>query len=424
MTDATSVAIVGAGVTGLALGYELSASGIDHRILEGDARAGGVIRSARVQGRVLDQGPQRTRLTPAIGDLLDRLELRGRAITAPPGLPLFVYRSGRLRRVPFAAKDFLRSDIAPLSARARLLLEPFTAGADAEESVADYFIRKLGREIYENLAGPLYGGLYASDPADMIVGLSLGRVLRELRVGRSLVLHFLRRGGAVNPPPALSFQEGMEELPRALHRAEAANVSLGAPVRRMERQGGRWLLEHEGGALLADRVVITTPAGAAARLLLDAAPRVAAALDRLTYNPLAVVHLLAETDLRGLGFQVSLAERLVTRGVTFNDSLFARPGLYTAYLGGARAPEVVGWKDAEIAEAALRDFRLITGFEGTAISVRREEMPAWDASWRALEGVSPPSGVHLAANWESRPGLPGRLGQARAIAAELAGELA
>ena len=423
MTDSTAVAIVGAGITGLSLGYELSARGIEHHILEAEERVGGVIRSVRVQGRVLDYGPQRTRLTPTIRDLLERLELRDRAITAPQGLPLFVYRSGRLRRVPFAARDFLLSDIAPLGARARLLLEPFTAGADPNESVASYFTRKLGREVYENLAGPLYGGLYASDPADMIVGLSLGRVLREIGVDRSLVLHFLRRGGSVNPPPALSFQEGMEELPRALHRAEAGNVSLGSPVHRLGRQGGRWVLEHEGGTLLADRVVITTPAGAAARLLSEAAPRVASVLKGLTYNPLAVVHLLAETDLRGLGFQVSLAERLVTRGVTFNDSLFARPGLYTAYLGGARAPEAVRWRDAEVAEVALREFRQVTGFEGTTISVARERMPAWDASWRAIEGVLPPSGIHLATNWESRPGLPGRLAQARTIASELASEL-
>ena len=31
------------------------------------------------------------------------------------------------------------------------------APADPAESVADYFTRKLGRALYENVAGPLYG---------------------------------------------------------------------------------------------------------------------------------------------------------------------------------------------------------------------------------------------------------------------------
>jgi hypothetical protein len=33
-----------------------------------------------------------------------------------------------------------------------------------------------------------------------------------------------------------------------------------------------------------------------------------------------------------------------------------------------------------------------------------------------------PAGLHLAANWESRPGIPGRLAQARRLAERLAGD--
>ena len=54
--------------------------------------------------------------------------------------------------------------------------EPFTRAPDPDETVARLFTRKLGRQAYERLIGPLYGGLYASDPADMIVGLSVGHV--------------------------------------------------------------------------------------------------------------------------------------------------------------------------------------------------------------------------------------------------------
>src|SRR6185436_15518077 len=100
-------------------------------------------------------------------------------VTAPPGLDLFVYRRGRLRRVPFSAGAFLRSDIVGPAAKLRAALEPLTAGARSEESVAAYFTRKVGRELYETLIGPLYGGLYGSDPQDMVVGLSLGHVLQE-----------------------------------------------------------------------------------------------------------------------------------------------------------------------------------------------------------------------------------------------------
>ncbi|MQA90642.1 MAG: protoporphyrinogen oxidase [Gemmatimonas sp.] len=422
MSERTVVAVVGAGITGLSLGYHLARAGVPHVVLEAEGRPGGVIRSDRVEGHLVEWGPQRTRLTIAMQQLVAELGLGPRVLTAPSGLPLYVYRAGRLREVPFSVGQFLRSDIVSFWAKLRAAAEPLTAPARDDESVADYFIRKLGRHVYENIAGPLYGGLYASDPAEMVVGLSLRHLLREVGVERSLLATLLRRGGAVDPPPACSFIDGMEELPRALYESDRANVVLEAPVLGLEASGRGWRVESESRTVEADRVILTTPARAAARLLAEAAPTAAAAIRRLHYNPLAVVHLRAHTELVGLGYQVSLAERLATRGVTFNDSLFDREGVYTAYLGGSRAPEVVGWSDTEIGTVAVREFQQVTAYEARPLWVEREAMPAWDASWAALIGISLPPGLRIAANWESRPGLPGRLAQAKRLAEECARE--
>lgn len=416
MIERTAVAVIGAGITGLTLGFHLRTLGISHVVLEASDRVGGVIRSARVGDHLLDWGPQRLRLTPGVREILTALQLTEEVVTAPSDLPLYVYSSGKLRRVPFSAPAFLLSDIAPLGARLRLLLEPFTAGARPGETVAEYFIRKLGSELYENLAGPLYGGLYASDPADMTVALSLGHALREFRVGRSLVLAFLRRGGRASPPPVAGFREGMETLPRALYEANRANVRLSAPAIDLRREAGRWAVDWAGGTLLADAVAMTTPASVTERLLRRESPAVANRIAALRYNPLAIVHLHAHTSLRALGFQVSLRERLATRGVTFNASIFGRKGVYTAYLGGAKAPEVIGWSDAEIGAVAVREFRSITGADAEVISVAREWMPAWDSSWSSIQDLQLPGGIHVAANWLSRPGIVGRLAQAKELA--------
>ena len=425
MNERTAVAIIGAGITGLTLAHYLRSADVPHVVFEASERVGGVIRSARVDGHLLEWGPQRTRLTQGIRELLEDLSIIDATITASPDLPLLVYRAGKLRQVPFSAGAFLTSDIIPHRAKLRLLLEPFTLGADPQESVASYFTRKLGRELYENMAGPLYGGLYASDPADMIVGLSLGNALREFNVKRSLVWPLIRRGGSVSPPTALSFAEGMETLPRALFARNAENIRLSTPVSQLSRNalGNDWLLEFDGGSIRAERVVLTAPAGMAARLLLGEAPEAAAALSGLHYNPLAIVHLNADTTLRGLGYQISFAEKFTTRGVTFNDSIFGRKGVYTSYLGGSKAPGAVKWSDEKLGELAVREFRTVTGFESDVISVEREVMPAWDRSWAQLSGMRLPAGLTVAANWESRPGLPGRLAQAKRLAGMLAKEL-
>ena len=415
------IAIVGAGVTGLALAHELARRGVEHVVLEAAERPGGVIRSGRVDGHLLDWGPQRTRLVGPVRALVAELALEDEVVTAPAGLPLFVYHAGRLRPVPFSAAGFLRTDLLGPLEKARVLAEPLTAGPRPGERVAEYFTRKVGRAAYERLLGPLYGGLYASDPADMEMELSLAHVLREFGIGRSLLLPLLRRGGSIDPPAAVSFRAGMQALPDALYAAHRANVRLGTPVRDLRRSAGGYQLSLDGCEVVAREVVVTTSPGAAASLLYHAAPDASARIGSLTCNPLAVVHLHAETELRGLGYQVSLAEPLATRGVTFNDSLFGRTGVYTAYLGGAKRPEVVEWSDERIWETAVGEFREVTGYDARPIAVARERMPAWDVSWRALRGLTLPPGVHLAANWESRPGIPGRLAQAKRLAERLAG---
>lgn len=416
-----TVAIVGAGISGLTLAHELHARDVEHVVLDASERAGGVIRSGRVDGHLLEWGPQRARLTQDLARLVEALGLHDRLVEAPADLPLFVYRRDRLRCVPFSAGAFLRSDLLPLSAKLRILAEPLTGGARPSESVGAYFRRKLGREAYESLAGPLYGGLYASDPDDMVVGLSLGHVLREFGVGRSLLLALLRRGGRIAAPTACSFREGLEELPRALLGRHRARVRLATPVRSIRADGTGWRVETASETIDAHTVAISVPARAASALLAQVAPDAAARIGRLVYNPLAVVHVHAHTGLRGLGYQVSLAESLVTRGVTFNDSLFARDGVYTIYLGGAKNRWVADAPEDELARIAVDEFRQVTGAESRVLSVAREWMPAWDRSWRAIQGMELPAGIHLHANWHARPGLPGRLGGSRRLAEQLAG---
>lgn len=413
------IAIVGGGISGLALAHQLAARGRPFVLLESSARVGGVMRSGRVDGHLLEWGPQRGRMTTDFAALVDDLDLRDQVITAPPGLPLFVFVRGRLRRVPFSPAAFLRSDILTTRGKLRLLLEPLTAAPRDDESVADFFTRKIGREAYENLAGPLYGGLYASDPRDMVLGLSLRHVLREFRVGRSMLLPLLRRGGTIAPPDACSFREGMETLPRALHERHARHIRLERPVRSIEQHGSTYEVTTDDDRIAAQHVVITTPARPAAALLARVAPDASARIATLNYNPLTVVHLHAETDLHGLGYQVSLAESLVTRGVTWNDSLFGRRNVYTVYLGGAKNPWIADESPERAGEIAVAEFRSATGHDASVLSVQQERMPAWDRSWSSIQGLSLPAGIHIHANWMARPGIPGRLAVARRLAESL-----
>jgi len=416
------VVILGAGLTGLALARELAARGVDFLVLEAADEPGGVIRTVEAEGRLLELGPQRTRLTPQIAALIDALGLRDEVVTAPPGLPLWIYRDGRLRRAPFSLREAVGTDLLSWRAKARVLLEPLTGPEREGESVADFLVRKFGGEVYRSLLGPLYGGLYASDPSNMPMRHSLSAALRHLGVEGSLLVAMVRRGrGATEAAPACSFRGGLRALIDALHAAHRDRIRLGTAAHAVRAAGGGgYVVETTAGEVEADAVVVTIPADRAAAVLRPVAPDAADRLSRLVYNPLAIVHLAAECDVRGLGYQVAFGERLATRGVTFNASLFGRADVYTAFLGGALRPEVPEWPDDRLGEVAATEFEEVTGRPARPLRVSRVRMPAWDRSWSALEGLALPPGVHLAANYESRAGIPGRLARARALAERLA----
>ena len=448
-------------MSGLALGRELVRRGRECVVLEAEDRPGGVVGSERASGLLLENGPQRARLTVSFAALVEELGLTRSLILAPEDLDFFIHRDGRLRRVPFSAGGLLASDVVSWRGKLRAMLEPLTHGARDDERVSGFFRRKLGRELYEHVVGPLYGGVYGTDPRDMVVGLSLGGLLRDMGMGRSLVLSLLFRRSGSRPPPACSFADGMESLPRALARTLGERVRLNAPVRAIEprgsrRGGGGWSLVLDDESLPAEQVVLAVPAPVAARLLREVARDASARIARLRYNRLAVVHLRAHTDLHGIGFQVSLAGPRTLRGVTFAHCLFGgeggrtdRTGVYTAYLtsagrGTARGARRVGGRSTEaharagdrrsvrpatgpsqsasphsdeaLAELAAAEFARCTGYSAEPLAVAHPTMPAWDTSWAALQGLELPPGIHVTANWESRPGLAGRFARARALA--------
>jgi protoporphyrinogen/coproporphyrinogen III oxidase len=254
----------------------------------------------------------------------------------------------------------------------------------------------------------------------MVLGLSLRHVLREFNVGRSMMLPLLRRGGTIAPPDACSFHEGMETLPRALLHRHRANIRLDMPVRRIARNGAGFVVT-DSERIMAEHVVVTTPAGSG----LTAPGRTSHQRPREDRHA-QLQPADGRAPLRGdgpawLGYQVSLAEPLITRGVTWNDSLFGRKGVYTVYLGGAKNPWVAQEPDEHVGSIAVNEFRTATGHDARVLSVEQELMPAWDRSWSAIQGLELPAGLHIHANWESRPGIPGRLIMARRLAERLAG---
>lgn len=380
------VAIAGGGITGLAIAEAImrrsSAEGAPIRplVLEAEATPGGKIKSAREDGFVVDHGPHAfLDREPKALELVDRLALRTTLLRAnDSAAKRYVVRKGRLRRLPESPPAFIASDVLPLFAKLRVLLEPWARRRPAgiDESVWAFAARRIGRGAADVLVDAMVTGIFGGDAKALSLAAAFPR-MRELEdrygslIRAQIALARERKalppgpgagapaggGGAGAPVGAMySFREGLGELTRAL--SARVEVRTGAPVERIERAGPRFRVLTGDAALEVDAVALATPAYETSRLVAPLAAEEAAAIAGIPYAPVAVVILAYPAaalarPLDGFGFLAPHIEARTILGSIWASSVFpahvpeGRVMLRTM-VGGARRPELVGLDDQSL----------------------------------------------------------------------------
>ena len=183
-----TVVVIGAGLTGLTAGYRLNRLGYRVRVLERSERPGGVIRSIREEGFLVEGGPNVLSVDePALLEFLREIGLGSEVVVASPDAQRrFIVRRGRPVPVPTSLSSFLRTPLLSAAGKLRLLAEPFAARAEpgSEDSMAEFTRRRLGVEALDYMVNPLMAGVYAGDPERLSVRHAFPSLHRlELRYG-------------------------------------------------------------------------------------------------------------------------------------------------------------------------------------------------------------------------------------------------
>ncbi|MXV60508.1 protoporphyrinogen oxidase [Natronorubrum sp. JWXQ-INN-674] len=417
------VGVVGAGMSGLSLVRALDERDVDVVAFEANDEPGGVMRSRRVDGRVLELGPQRLRLSPQIESLVDDLGLRDQLQFGDDDQPLYAYHDGCLSVVPLSVKEALTTDLLSPLGKLRILKEPITGPPRPDETVDEFLTRKFGRQAARRYLGPLYSGLYGTDPQDMLMEYSLGKAIEKAGIDGSILLWVGRKiVGGRNTPPICTFENGLGQLPERLYETHADAISLETPVTDVRETDDGFELVTDSGTETVDEVVLTTPAPTSAALLSNVDSGLEATLQRFNYNPIGMVYLESDFDRDGIGTLVGTHADATISGLTWNASFLDRDRLFTCYIDSGSYPEMTESTDDELGSVAASEFERITGSAATPIHVHRWEpgMPAYDRSWTAMDDLDLPTGIHLCSNFVGRAGIPGRVRNATRLADELA----
>lgn len=409
-----TTAVVGAGLSGLVRARSLVARGEDVVVLEESERAGGVVRSERHDGYLLELGPNTVRPTPEIWALVEELGLAGEVLLADARLPRYVDFGGRLHALPMSPGAFLRT--ALLSARGKLgvLREPFVRRGDSsKESVRSFFSRRFGPEVADRLVEPFVSGIWAGTSNELSAAHAFPDLVRaEAESGsviRGGVATLSRRERAEGSRRGLlSFVSGLGALPRRLAEELGPRVRFRTRVESIRRRGNGWLLGAGGEEIEADAVCLATPARDAARLLENLDTEAAAALESVPHPSLVVLHvgLRGPIPRRGFGYLVVPQPGRRILGAVWSSNLF--PGrapdgdsLLTVFLGGARDPSAIDLSDADLLAAASRDLDAALGLRTALAPIRVTRYP------RAIPQYDLRHGERLARLARAEGALPG-----------------
>jgi oxygen-dependent protoporphyrinogen oxidase len=452
VTRRVDLAVVGGGISGLAAGWMGMQRGADVVVVEAADAPGGKLRTSPVAGIDIDEGadaflarvPEAVRLCRELG--------LGDDLVSPATGTAYVWSDGALRRLPSEQLLGVPTDLDAAAAsgilsaagveRARADLSAPDDAPSGDETIGALVRRRLGDEVLDRLVAPLLGGIWAGDCDLLSLRVAAANLLAardrdaSLIRGAAAVRAEAVEQGAADGPLFLAPRGGMARLVDALAERLGERLCCGAHVSGLAPDGTGWRLATDDASdhgaqrrlsVLADRVVLATPADVTARLLASLAPQAAAFLSGIDYASVVLTVLVVPRQaidhaLDGSGFLVPQSSGRLLTACSWMTSKWVHlrvdPStvILRASAGRAGDQRALGATNDELVAALVDDLRDTMGLHGSpsAVRVSRWErsfpqprpghLDAVAAAERALAERAP--GLTMAGAWELGVGIP------------------
>ena len=449
------IAILGGGLTGLTLAYYLQQAGVAYDLFEASDRAGGNLHSPYpLAGYQLEAGPNSLLLSPELDELLTELDLQDHVQEAAPvSQHRYVLRDGQYRALPASPPALLASNFFSWRTKLGLLREllrrptPPVPG----ETVAAFFGRHFGPEVVQYAVNPFVAGIYAGDPAELLLSLTFPQ-LAALEAAHGSLLRGLAQGPKATRRRTITLRGGVRALTDAL-AARLTSYYPGQAVTAIEQVAiNEYQLavnptpnlnnqapstKHQAPTTTYSHLALALPAYAAAELLAPRFAAAAAALAAVRYPPMTLVYSAYDRaavthPLAGFGALNPRVEGPYSAGAIWTSSLFpdrvpAGQVLFTSFVGGTQFARQAQEPEATQLAAVHQELSRLYGIEGAPRWQGRyywaRSIPQFDAHLAAARAAVAPlaaQGIVAVANWQAGVSVPDCVKHARRVAEELA----
>ncbi|MDZ7716117.1 MAG: protoporphyrinogen oxidase [Balneolaceae bacterium] len=423
-----NIGVLGAGISGLSVAYELKNKGYKVTVYEKADEPGGVIRTKQEDNWILELGPNTLLInsTP-VSDFLDRLGLKDDCIEANPvAKKRFIIKNGEPVQIPLSAWDFLFSNLFSAKAKLKMLKEPFIGSANTEETIADFFIRRLGKEPLDYGVNPFVSGVYAGDPEKLSIKHTFSS-LHEMEQNHGSIIKGMiaSRKGSTIKRSLVSFKDGMQALPKKIAFELSDELFLNTEVSQIAKQDSSWKVKTQKDTFRHDAIISTIPAHTLSKVLDISETNT---LTDINYAPMSVLHLGFHKEsikhpLDGFGMLIPKVENYNLLGCLFSSTLFEQRApkdhaLLTCFMGGARNPELAHKPKEELYKIALRELQQLLGTKGNPVfkhhtfwshAIPQYEL-GYDFYLRTIEQIEKNnSGLFISGNFRNGVSVPDRI---------------
>ncbi|TYH76534.1 hypothetical protein ES332_D04G093400v1 [Gossypium tomentosum] len=394
-SSAKRVAVIGAGVSGLAAAYKLKSQGLHVTVFESEGRAGGKLRSVSREGLIWDEGANTmTESEIEVRSLFDDLGIQDKEQVPIAQNKRYIVRNGVPVLIPSNPLALFTSSILSAKSKFQIILEPFLwrkseaskiSDAYNQESVGGFFQRHFGQEMCHS-----FPELWDLEQrfGSIIVGAVKSKFSAK-RTNREETKNSVKRKALRG---SFSFKGGMQTIADMLCKDLSKDeLKLKSKVLSLsyshegKSTSENWSLSYasdrdkrsQGSSF--DAVIMTAPVCNVKEMKITKGGNVFPLnfIPEVSYMPLSVIITAFKKEnvkkpLEGFGVLIPSKEQqngLKTLGTLFSSVMFPDRApnnlyLYTTFVGGNRNKELAKASTDELKRIVTSDLQQLLGVEG------------------------------------------------------------
>lgn len=325
--------VIGAGVSGLAIGREAKARGIHAVVLEASSSVGGVLTSTVTHGVPLDHAAQSVAWTDDLAFMLNSWNVDVVPIQASAVARVrCIYRHGRVHRLTASPLTLLSTRLISVRGRLRLLKDltrtQYVLAPSA--SFAELISARFGAEILAGVVAPIIKGMYGCRPEELDADAVWPNARGYLETHGSLLRGMIANRSARVTRSIVTFEGGMASLTNAM--AAGLDVRTNSSVVSIERNGIDWSVAYQcangnDAIMHAHNVVSTTPLSDLSHGISSLSTSISQIVGNMPSSPISVHHALFAPDvamatLDAFGVLLADNEHDALLGILDNGSTF------------------------------------------------------------------------------------------------------